>query len=198
LIPDGTVLMSILELDFTQRDGVLNITISESIRDDYTRRPEWINLNIQVLLESKMNSCYILMCTVSFAKKTLNITIHNQYSNLELTSPVYFSNSTVCYVSPSQQANNENTLEASFGIDSEEISEGALLYRLQRKHATITDNQPSSNATSIKDIATNMYILVAWEIRDYDDRFYVCLIEFIDDFSWDGDKLWTLYRKYYC
>jgi hypothetical protein len=42
-ISDGTVLMAKLELDFTQRDGVLNLTISEGIRDEHTRRPERID-----------------------------------------------------------------------------------------------------------------------------------------------------------
>jgi hypothetical protein len=45
LLPDGAIVMTRLELDFTQRDGVLNITISESVNDDYTRTTEWINLN---------------------------------------------------------------------------------------------------------------------------------------------------------
>jgi hypothetical protein len=43
LLQDGTVLMTKLELDFTQGNGVLSITISEGIRDEYTRRPEWID-----------------------------------------------------------------------------------------------------------------------------------------------------------
>jgi hypothetical protein len=41
----GTVLMTELELDFTQRDGVLNITVSEGVKDEYTKRPEWIYLD---------------------------------------------------------------------------------------------------------------------------------------------------------
>jgi hypothetical protein len=45
LTSDGVVIMIRLELDFTQRDGVLNITISESVKDEHTKRPEWINLN---------------------------------------------------------------------------------------------------------------------------------------------------------
>jgi hypothetical protein len=45
LIHDGTVLMTELDLDFTQRDGVLNITISEGSKDEHAKRPEWINLN---------------------------------------------------------------------------------------------------------------------------------------------------------
>jgi hypothetical protein len=46
-IPNDTVLMTELKLgsDFTQRDGVLNVTISEGIWDSHTRRPEWVILN---------------------------------------------------------------------------------------------------------------------------------------------------------
>jgi hypothetical protein len=47
LISDGTVLVTRLELDFTQkdwRDGVLNITISKGTRDKHTKRPVWFDL----------------------------------------------------------------------------------------------------------------------------------------------------------
>jgi hypothetical protein len=43
LIENGAVLMTRLELDFMQRDGVLNIIISEGIRDGSTKRGEWIS-----------------------------------------------------------------------------------------------------------------------------------------------------------
>jgi hypothetical protein len=43
LIHDGTALMTKLELDFTQRDGRLNIIISEGTRDDRTKISAWIN-----------------------------------------------------------------------------------------------------------------------------------------------------------
>jgi hypothetical protein len=39
----GKVLMTRLELDFTERDGVLNITISEGAKDDHTKMPVWIS-----------------------------------------------------------------------------------------------------------------------------------------------------------
>jgi hypothetical protein len=42
LIHDGTILMTRLELDFTQRDNVLNVFISEGIKDEHTRRPVWL------------------------------------------------------------------------------------------------------------------------------------------------------------
>jgi hypothetical protein len=43
LMHDGTVLMTRLELDFSQRDGVLNITISEGAKDEHTKRPVWLD-----------------------------------------------------------------------------------------------------------------------------------------------------------
>jgi hypothetical protein len=42
LIYDGTVLVTRLELDFTQRDGVLNIAISEGVMYGHIKRAEWI------------------------------------------------------------------------------------------------------------------------------------------------------------
>jgi hypothetical protein len=44
LTRDGTVLMTRLELDFIQRNGVLNITISEGVKDEHTKRSKWISL----------------------------------------------------------------------------------------------------------------------------------------------------------
>jgi hypothetical protein len=43
LMHDGTVLMTKLELDFTLQDGVLNIIISEGVKDEYTKRPVWLD-----------------------------------------------------------------------------------------------------------------------------------------------------------
>jgi hypothetical protein len=42
LIHDGTVLMTRLDLDLTQRNGVLNITISEGVKDEHTKMPKLI------------------------------------------------------------------------------------------------------------------------------------------------------------
>jgi hypothetical protein len=54
LMPDGTVLMTELELNVTQGSGLLNMTISEEISNERTRRLEWISLNRWVSLESKL------------------------------------------------------------------------------------------------------------------------------------------------
>jgi hypothetical protein len=44
LMPNGIVLVTELELDFTQRDGVLSVTTSEGVVDEHAKRPEWIDL----------------------------------------------------------------------------------------------------------------------------------------------------------
>jgi hypothetical protein len=43
VIHDGTVLVTELALNFMNRDGRLNVTISEGIKDDYTKMPMGIN-----------------------------------------------------------------------------------------------------------------------------------------------------------
>jgi hypothetical protein len=110
-----------------------------------------------------------------------------------LTSPVYFSTSTTYCVPPSQQEDTSDRVEASFGIDyRQKYFKGALLYKLQKKHVTKTDKLANRSITSIKDIATNIYLLVLWNAEDCDYGFRVCLIELTPDFTWDEDKLWAL------
>jgi hypothetical protein len=135
------------------------------------------------------------MRIVSF-DKALNITIHNQYPNLELTSPVYFSTGTICHVSPNQQVNTSGIMEASFEIDSNQRGfEGALLYKLQKKHTAGTDNQSNGSTTPIEDAAANIYLLVSWNY-DYDHKFYACLIRCSNNFTWNEAKLGSSHREY--
>src|SRR5690606_16124189 len=46
LMHDGKVLVTRLELDFMQRDGVLNIIISEGVEDEHTGMPVWVDPNM--------------------------------------------------------------------------------------------------------------------------------------------------------
>jgi hypothetical protein len=137
------------------------------------------------------------MCTVSFDKEALNITIHNLHPDLVLMSPVYFSNGATCHVFPSQQTNTGTTMEASFGIIfKQEDFKGALLHKLQRNYSTRTNNQSNSCTTFIKHTTTNVYLLIVWDVGDYFHNFYIRLIECDDDFILDEDKLLSLYWKY--
>jgi hypothetical protein len=133
------------------------------------------------------------MCIVSFTREALNITIHNQYPGLELTSPVYYSNGTTCYVPPSQQIDTGSIMEARFGIDAKQGGlNGALLYKLQRKYTTKTGKQSNSNTASIKNTATNLYLFVAWN-ENYCNTFRTYVIECPEEVTMDEDKLWSFY-----
>jgi hypothetical protein len=135
------------------------------------------------------------MHTISFDKEALNITIYNLYPGLELTTPVYYSNGTICDVSPSQQTDTGTIIEACFGIGFKQKDfKSALLYRLQRKYVTKTDNLSNIFNVFTKDAA--MYLLIICDIQDYDHRFRVCLIECTNGINWDEDMLWALYWEY--
>jgi hypothetical protein len=137
------------------------------------------------------------MRTASLHIKVVNIAIHNLYSGLELTSPVYCNNGATCHVPPSQQIDAGNTMVVSFGMNSrQEDFKGALLYKMQRKYSTRTGNQPNNSTTSIEDIPKNIYLLVVWDVKNYYNSFHIYLIEYTDDFTWDEDKLWALFREY--
>jgi hypothetical protein len=43
LMNDGTVLVTRLELNFTRRDSILNMIVSEGVRDGRIKKPEWID-----------------------------------------------------------------------------------------------------------------------------------------------------------
>jgi hypothetical protein len=138
------------------------------------------------------------MCIISFDKEALNITIHNHYPGLGLASPVYCSNNAVYYVSPNQQTDTSNTIGASFEMDSEQYCfKGALLYKLQKKHTTKTDNQTNSSVASVEDTVTNTYLSVVWSVDDCEHIFRVWLIECVDDFAWNEDILWAFYMEYF-
>jgi hypothetical protein len=136
------------------------------------------------------------MCTVSFDKGGLDIAIHNQCSGLELTSPVY-SSTGIPYVSPSQQIDSGTTMKASFRTAFKHGDfNGVLLYKIQRKHASIVDDQHNRSIAFIKGNVKNIHLLVVWNIGwDY-CNFYTCLIECTDNFTWDEDRLWALCHQY--
>jgi hypothetical protein len=43
LMPNGVVMIVRVDLDFTQRDSILSITISDGVEDEHTKRPVWFD-----------------------------------------------------------------------------------------------------------------------------------------------------------
>jgi hypothetical protein len=114
-----------------------------------------------------------------------------------LESPIYYCKGGTYHVSPSWQIDTGATIKASLKVGyNQQYFEGALLYKLQRKYAIKTDNQSDNRASSIENTATNMCLLVALNAGYFRCNFYVCLMEFTDNFALDEGKLWVLYEKY--
>jgi hypothetical protein len=111
----------------------------------------------------------------------MNMAIINQCPNVELTSPIYFTNDAMHYIKFPQQVNSKSIMKASFitGIDRSTFG-GILLYRLQRR----------------EDASTCIRLLVIWGCNSYRIYLHVLLIEHESAIVWDKDKLKMLYNEY--
>jgi hypothetical protein len=77
----------------------------------------------------------MLMCAVSLTLyKTMVMTVHNQYSDIELASPVYFCNRGTCYEYHVERTDNSAMikLDLKFDLDQDEL-EGILIYEVRKK-----------------------------------------------------------------
>jgi hypothetical protein len=116
-----------------------------------------------------------------------NMIINNQCSNIELTSPVYFTKNTMCYIHLPQKVDSESRIEANFrtSLDRSTFG-GALLYHLQRKE----------NNESDKDTSVSTQLLVIWGYNYQGVYLHTWLIEHESTLIWNEDKLERLYNGY--
>jgi hypothetical protein len=71
-----------------------------------------------------------------------SVLIHNQSSDFELISPVYFGHNVIWHVPPNQKVDVNTTTRANFGKESFKLeSASALIYKLQRKKSLRLDDQ---------------------------------------------------------
>jgi hypothetical protein len=108
-----------------------------------------------------------------------------------MTSSVYFIHGGTWNVVPNKRtsanAAMRNHLELDYGQD---IVEGALVCRIQRKHA--------ESGEFIQDESKSIHLLVAWRAdhtKELDIR--ALLVEHDKEFNWAEDKLRRLYQKYW-
>jgi hypothetical protein len=123
----------------------------------------------------------MLIYTISLTlQSAMFVTIDNQCTNIELTSPAHFIKVATCH-GHFPQVNPKSSMKVNLKIDaSKDTFGGALLYHLQRKMDTSMSTQ----------------LLIIWEFRI--DRFYshTWLIEHGSAFIWNEDMLKRLYDKY--
>jgi hypothetical protein len=94
----------------------------------------------------------ILICTFSLVLyETMDVTIHNLYSDIELTSPVCFCDNGTYDEYPVDEMDNGTMMKIGFRFDlAQSESGGILMYEVQRKGDTKSDHQLSIDIISTK------------------------------------------------
>jgi hypothetical protein len=138
----------------------------------------------------------MLMYTVSLELQLpACVTIYNQCSNIKLTSPVYFGNGVECPKLSNQQIDIGIKMNASFEINiTQEVFEGALLFKLQR-YSDNQYNMDMSTTETNKSEATHVHMLAIWKVKDSKSFIRITLVEHTKKFTWNEDKLRKLYHK---
>jgi hypothetical protein len=133
-----------------------------------------------------MSIFYVLICVVSLALQSLvSLNVHNWCQDINLTSPVYFIHGGKWRVVPKQEVDAAAVMQNCLEFEAKrDILEGALVYRVQRKHAE-----------SAQDESEQIWLLVAW-YGEHTKGLHVhaLLVEY--NKRLDEDKLKKLYQKH--
>jgi hypothetical protein len=179
LMYDNTVLEATDEIIY-EKGLELKINLSEGVKDKHAGSAFWIDSTRQVLSLTAIYSMLIYITSLAL-RSSMNVTIDNQCSNIELTSPVYFTKNTMHHIQLHQQVDSKSIMKVKFktGMDQDTFG-GVLLYHLQRKVDTSISTQ----------------LLMIWGFKS--DHLYSCawLIEHERTFTWNEDKLRRLYDVY--
>jgi hypothetical protein len=143
-----------------------------------------------------MIAVIMLMYTVSLELQLpACVTIHNQCSNTELVSPVYFGNGSVCPKLSGQQIDISTKMNACFEINAaQDDFEGALLFKLQR-YSNKQHNMGALTTETSKNEVAHVHILVAWKVKNAKPFACVVLVEHTKELAWNESELKKLYYE---
>jgi hypothetical protein len=121
----------------------------------------------------------------------ISLNILNSREDINLTSPVYFIHGGKWHVVPDKKIDAIGAMSNYLEFDSGQgILEGALVYKIQRKHA--------ESGKFIQDKSKRIQLLVAWHVdRTKGSNVRTLLVEHDKGFNWNKDKLRRLYQKYW-
>jgi hypothetical protein len=129
-----------------------------------------------------------------------SVLVHNQCSDFELESPVYFGHTVIWFRSPDRKVDANTVTRASFGrYIFEPRFTSALIYKLQRKKHREFNNQSNLDNTSTEVTSTCLQLLVIWRSDDwYGNRLSVraLLIKHSNTITWNEDTLEKLHSMY--
>jgi hypothetical protein len=142
----------------------------------------------------------MLTCTVSLTPRgVMDVTVHNQYSDIELVSPVYFCNHGSYNEYPVKRTDIGAVMKIGFSFGLDKLPGGILMYEVQRKGNTESDYRPSIDTTfteTVRDTSKIMRFLVIWKIEYFGEpRIHIVLVEHDHEFVLNEDKLAKLYDK---
>jgi hypothetical protein len=143
----------------------------------------------------------ILTYTVSITLHiTMDATVHNQYSDIELTSPVCFCDGRTYTGYSVERMDNGTVIKVGTRFDlNQDKSEGILMCEVQRDRSTESDHQASTDTTfteAAEDTSKITRLLVTWEIRS-SGKFmvYIVLVEHDNELVLNEAELVQLYNN---
>jgi hypothetical protein len=141
----------------------------------------------------------ILMYTVSLTiYKTMVMTVHNQYPDIELVSPIYFCNHGAYYEYPVERTNTDTMMKIDFKFDHDQDAlKGISMYEIRRNtRSGHQSNIDTISAEATEDTLKIMRLLVTWKIgRSEKPKVNVVLVECSNDLLLSEDKLVQFYDR---
>jgi hypothetical protein len=134
-----------------------------------------------------VSTFYVFICVVSLTLRlSVSLNIHNQCQDIHLISPVYFIHGGKWHVAPDQEIDANAVMQNCIELDAEQdILNGALAYRIQRK-----------DAESVQDESKSIWLLVAWN-DEHTKELHVHALLVEPNKKLDEDRLRKLYQKHW-
>jgi hypothetical protein len=142
----------------------------------------------------------VFTCTVSLTLHIpMDMTVCNQYPDIELASSVCFCSRGTYYVHPVERTDVGAMMKVGFSFDLDELPGGIMMYEVQRSRNTMSDYQSNTDPTTAKTIGDTskiMWLLIAWKIeRSKKPRVHMVLVEHDKAHILNEYKLAQLYDK---
>jgi hypothetical protein len=131
----------------------------------------------------------------------MDVTVYNQYPDIELVSPVCFCNRRKHYEYHVERMDIGTMMKVGFRFEFNKLSGGILVYKVQKKENTKYDYQHNTDITpteAVEDISKMMRLLVVWKGDNHwrlERR--ILLVEHDNELVLNEDKLAKLYDKIY-
>jgi hypothetical protein len=142
----------------------------------------------------------MLMCIGSLTLHgTMNVVVHNLYSDIELVSPVHFCDNGTYNEYSVERTDVGAMMRTSLRFGLDKLPGGILIYEVQKKGDSESDYQYSIDtafAEVVEDTSKMMRLLVAWKIKRLGEpKVHMMLVKHSNELVLSEDKLAQLYGK---